>query len=148
MTVLFAFLHHLAAFTLVAALAIELVLLRQELTAPTVRKLQAVDAVLGVAAVILLVVGMLRVFYFEKGAAYYFTNHAFLMKIAAFIIIALVAIIPTREFLKWLAAVRAGEVLAVDAKRLRLVRTIVHIELAGVVIILLGAAIMAKGGWM
>ena len=77
MTTLFAFLHHLAAFTLVSALAVELVLLRQELTLAVARRLPIVDAVLGVSAGILLVVGLLRVFYFEKGADYYFHSHAF-----------------------------------------------------------------------
>jgi putative membrane protein len=70
MTVLFAFLHHLAAFTLVAALAVELVLIRQELTLATARKLPIIDAVLGGAAGVLLIVGLLRVFYFEKGGPF------------------------------------------------------------------------------
>ena len=55
MTVLFAFLHHLAAFTLVAAIAIEFVLLRGELTLWTARRLQVTDAMLGGAATVLLV---------------------------------------------------------------------------------------------
>jgi putative membrane protein len=66
MTTLFAFLHHVAAFTLVAALAVEFVLIRQDLTPATARKLVTTDAVLGAAAGALLVIGLLRVFYFEK----------------------------------------------------------------------------------
>jgi putative membrane protein len=72
MSTLFAFLHHLAAFTLVGALAVEFVLIGQELSLATARRLTAADAVLGAAAGILLIVGLLRVFFFEKGAAYYF----------------------------------------------------------------------------
>ena len=44
MIVLFAFLHHLAAFALVAAFAIEFVLLRGELTLWVARRLQVTDA--------------------------------------------------------------------------------------------------------
>ena len=44
MTVLFAFLHHLAAFTLVSALALEFVLVRQELTLANARRLHVADA--------------------------------------------------------------------------------------------------------
>ena len=77
---LFAFLHHAAAFALVAALTAELVLLRSELNPQTVRRLQRADMALGLSATLLLVVGLLRVFYFEKGAAYYFQNTAFLVK--------------------------------------------------------------------
>ena len=81
MSTLFAFLHHLAAFTLVSAIAVEFVLIRQELTASTARKLLTTDAVYGVAAGALLVIGLLRVFYFEKGPAYYFSSHAFMAKL-------------------------------------------------------------------
>jgi Predicted membrane protein (DUF2214) len=59
-------LHHVAACTLVSALAVELVLLRQELTLAVARRLPIVDVVLGVSAGILLVVGLLRVFYFRE----------------------------------------------------------------------------------
>jgi putative membrane protein len=73
MATLFAFLHHLTAFTLVACVAVEFMLLRQELTPATARRLIATDAVLGISATALLIVGLLRVFYFEKGATYYFS---------------------------------------------------------------------------
>ena len=101
MTTLFAFLHHLCAFTLVAAVAIEFTLIRQELTLSSARRLQVTDIVLGIAAGALLVIGLLRVFFFEKGAAYYWHSHAFLTKFALFIIIGLLSIIPTMEFLSW-----------------------------------------------
>jgi putative membrane protein len=148
MSTLFAFLHHVAAFTLVSALAIEFVLIRQELTLASARRLQVTDAVFGAAAGILLVVGLLRVFYFEKGAAYYWTSHAFLTKFGVFILVGLLSIVPTVEFLSWRKAVNAGKVPEVGQKKLSTVRRLVHIELAGVVVILLAAAIMAKGGWV
>lgn len=146
MTVLFAFLHHLAAFTLVGALAVEFVLIKQELTVTTARKLAATDAVLGAAAGILLVAGLCRVFYFEKGAAYYFANHAFLTKFSLFVIVAVLSILPTVEFLSWRKATRQGQVPVVAVGKLKRLRMIIHIELAAVVLILLCAAIMAKGG--
>ncbi len=146
MIVLAAFFHHLAAFTLVAALAIEFVLLRGELTFWNARRLQVVDLILGIAATILLLVGLSRVFWFEKGAAYYFHNHAFLTKFGLFIIVAVLSLVPTFEFLSWRKAVKAGQVPVVEPAKLKRVRMIVHIELAAIVIILLCAAMMAKGG--
>ena len=148
MIVLAAFLHHLAAFTVVATIAIEFILLRRELTLWSARTLQAVDLVLGVAATILLLVGLSRVFWYEKGAAYYFHNHAFLTKFSLFILVALLSLIPTFEFLSWRKAVRAGEVPVIAAGKLKRVRMIVHIELAAIVVILLCAALMAKGGFV
>ena len=148
MSTLFAFLHHLCAFTLVAAVAIEFTLVRQELTVASARRLQITDAVLGIAATALFIIGLLRVFYFEKGASYYFHSHAFLTKFSLFIIIGLLSIIPTREFLSWRGATKAGQVPVVDAGKLRRVTAVIHAELAAIVVILLCAAIMARGGWV
>ena len=145
MSALVAFLHHLAAFTVVAALAVEFVLIRDDLTLRSARKIQIADTVYGIAAGILIVVGFLRVFYFEKGATYYFHTWTFTAKLSLFILIGLVSIIPTIEFLAWRKAVKQGQVPSVDARRMRLLRSIIHLELAGVVLILLMAALMAKG---
>src|SRR5205814_2733870 len=139
---------HVAAFTLVAAVAIEFVLLRGELTLWAARRLQVTDAILGIAATVLLVAGLSRVVWFEKGAAYYFHSHAFLTKFALFIIVALLSIVPTVEFLSWRKAVKQGQVPLVAMAKLRRVRMILHVELAAIAIILLCAAIMAKGGWV
>jgi putative membrane protein len=148
MATLFAFLHHLMAFTLVSAIAIEFVLVRQEITRANALRLLVTDAVLGVSATVLLIVGLLRVFYFEKGAAYYWSSHAFLTKFSVFILVAILSAVPTLEFLSWRKAVRAGQAPAVSEQRLKRVRSILHYELIGIVIILAAAAMMAKGGWV
>jgi putative membrane protein len=148
MSTLFAFLHHLCAFTLVSAVAIEFTLIRQELTLASARRLQTTDIVLGIAAGALFIIGLLRVFFFEKGAEYYFHSYAFLTKLSLFIIIGLLSIIPTMEFLSWRGALKAGQVPVIDARKLRLVTAVIHGELLAIVIILLCAAIMARGGWI
>ena len=148
MSTLFAFLHHVCAFTLVSAVAIEFMLIRQELTLWSARKLQATDRVLGIAAGALLVVGLLRVFYFEKGPDYYFHSHAFTAKFSIFVAIGLLSIIPTLEFLSWRKLLSDGQVPAITAKKRRLVTAVIHGELLSIVIILLCAAIMARGGWV
>ena len=148
MSTLFAFLHHLCAFTLVAAVAIEFTLIRSELTLSSARRLQVTDIVLGIAAGALLVIGLLRVFFFEKGAAYYWHSHAFLTKFGLFIIIGLLSIVPTLEFLSWRDAIAAGQVPVMDAATRKRITMIIHIELAAIVVILLCAAIMARGGWV
>jgi putative membrane protein len=148
MSTLFAFLHHLCAFTLVAAVAIEFALIRGELTLSSARRLQVTDLVLGIAAGALFVIGLLRVFLFEKGAAYYFHSHAFLLKFALFILVGLLSIIPTMEFLSWRSAINAGQVPVMNPKQRQRVITVIHGELTAIVIILLCAAIMARGGWV
>ena len=148
MTTLFAFLHHLCAFTLVSALAIEFALIRSELTVSSARRLQVTDLVLGISAGALFIVGLLRVFLFEKGASYYFHSHAFLTKFSLFIIVGLLSIIPTMEFLSWRGAIKAGQAPVMTATKRSRVTAVIHAELAAVVIILLCAAIMARGGWV
>lgn len=148
MSTLFAFFHHVAAFTLVSALAVEFVLINQDLTLAIARRLPIVDAVLGISAGLLLLIGLSRVFFFEKGAAYYFHSHAFMTKFSVFISVALLSVMPTVEFLSWRKPVKAGQLPAVSERKLRFIRGIIHGELAAVVIILLCAAIMARGGWV
>jgi putative membrane protein len=148
MATLFAFLHHLAAFTLVAAIAAEFVLVRQELTVPAARSILMADAVLGIAAGLLLVVGLLRVFYFEKGAAYYFSSHAFLTKFSVFIAVGVLSVIPTVEFLSWRKALKAGQAPQPRPQKIRMIRALLRGELIGVVIVLMCAAIMSRGGWV
>src|SRR5689334_24600039 len=101
MSTLFAFLHHLCAFTLVAAVAIEFTLIKQELTLTSARRLQVTDIVLGMAAGALLVIGLLRVFFFEKGADYSWTGPAFFAKFGLSIFIGLRSFFRTLKFFSW-----------------------------------------------
>jgi putative membrane protein len=148
MSTLFAFLHHLCAFTLVAALAIEFALIRGELTLASARRLQVTDLVYGIAAGFLLAIGLSRVFFFEKGPEYYWHSHAFLTKLGLFIIVGLLSIIPTMEFLSWRGAIEAGQVPVMDVAKRKRVTMVIHVELAAIAVILLCAAIMARGGWV
>lgn len=90
-------------------------------------------------------VGLLRVFFFEKGAAYYWSSGPFLAKLATFVILAILSIYPTREFLSWRAALRAGQAPALDPSRVARIRSRLHWEIIGIVAILLFAALMARG---
>jgi putative membrane protein len=137
-TATMAFLHHLAAFTMVAALVVEFVLVRGELTTTTARSLLRTDMVYGLSATALLVVGLLRVFYFEKGAAYYFHSATFIAKLALFVLVALLSFYPTAKFISWRKR-------GIDSAAVPAIRRIVHLELVGVVFILLFAALMADG---
>ena len=145
MAATFAFLHHLAAFTLVAALAVQFVLLRDEITVASARKLQVIDTVYGMAAVMLLIVGLGRVFHFEKGPTYYFHTWTFIAKLSLFALVGLLSILPTLAFRSWRTAVSQGQPPQVTTRQLQRLRAIVHFELIGVVLIILCAALMAKG---
>ena len=142
---LMAFLHHLAAFTVVAALAVEVVLFKPPLTLVQARRLVRTDTVFGAAATVVLVVGMLRVAYFEKSPAYYWHDLFFLVKLSAFVLAALISIYPTLTFLSWNKGLKAGVAPEVSAERTRSVRMCLMLELTALVVILLGAVFMARG---
>ena len=145
MTPFFAFLHHLAAFALVAALAVEFVLIRGELNLGTARKLQRIDMVFGLSSGVVLVVGLLRVFYFEKGASYYFHSAPFIAKLSLFAIVGLLSIYPTLEFASWSKSLKQGQMPALTERKIASIRSVIHWELAAVVAIILCAALMARG---
>ena len=140
-----AFLHHLAAFTLVAALAVEVALFKPPVTVVQARRLQRTDLIFGVAAVVVLVVGMLRVAFFEKGPAYYWRDTFFLIKLGTFVLVGLISIYPTLTFLSWNKGLKAGVAPEVDAERTRSVRMCMMLELTAIVVILGCAALMARG---
>ncbi|TLY82291.1 MAG: DUF2214 family protein [Gammaproteobacteria bacterium] len=140
-----AFLHHLAAFTLVAALAVEVALFKPPLTVVQARRLQRTDLIFGAAAVVVLVVGMLRVAFFEKGPGYYWRDAFFLIKLGAFILAALISIYPTVTFLSWSKALRAGAAPEIAEAHTRSVRLCMMLELTAIIVILGCAALMARG---
>ena len=145
MTPFFAFLHHLAAFTLVAALGIEFILIRGELNLGTARKLQRIDMVFGLSSGVVLVVGLLRVFYFEKGASYYFHSAPFIAKLSLFVIVGLLSIYPTVEFASWGKSLKQGQMPVLTGRKIASIRSIIHWELAAVAVMILCAVLMAKG---
>lgn len=142
---LFAFLHHLTAFALVAALAAEFVLIRAPLDAATARRLALADGVYGVSAGLVLAVGAARVIWFEKGAAYYLHSASFIAKLVLFLLVGLSSIRPTLTFLSWNRSARRGSLPVADTAVVRRIRATIHAELAGVVLILLCAALMSHG---
>ena len=142
---LLAFLHHLAAFLIFGTLVAELVLTRSELTMTSARSLLRMDAAYGMSAMLLIVIGLLRVFYTEKGPGYYFGSVPFIVKVSLFVIVGLLSIQPTREFLSWRPILREERVPTFSEDRKRSIRRNIHIELTLLVIIMLCAALMARG---
>jgi putative membrane protein len=145
MAAFIAFLHHIAAFTLVAALVVEFMLIREPLTPVTARRIRAADMVYGAAAGVVLIAGLLRVFYFEKGAGYYFSSVPFLAKLSLFIAVALLSIYPTVEFVSWRKPLRQGQVPPLTDQKRRRIRSLLHWQLAAILALILCAALMAKG---
>lgn len=140
-----AYAHHLAAFSLFAALALELVLIRGEATIASARLLLRADRVYGIAAGAILAIGFARVKWFEKTPDYYLHSAPFIAKIALFALIGLISTYPTRTLLGWRRALAANELPSVDATTRRRLALVIHLELVLLAALILCAALMAKG---
>jgi putative membrane protein len=140
-----AFLHHLAAFTLVGSLIYEHTTFRKDLTLVDARRIQRMDLLYGISAGFILVVGLLRVFYFEKGAPYYAQNLFFWTKMAGFALAALLSIYPTVRFVSWNKFFAKNQVPEISEQEVARIKMIMRIELLAIVIILFSAAMMARG---
>jgi len=145
MSALFAFLHHIAAFTLVSALVVEFVFVRGALTPANARTLLRADSVFGASSGAIVIVGLLRVFLFEKGAAYYFHSAPFIAKLSLFAAVGLLSIYPTRQFLSWRKPLQQGVAPAVDPGKIGTIRNVIRLELIGLAALILCAALMARG---
>jgi putative membrane protein len=144
-TAFVAFLHHLLAFTLVACVVYEFLAFRKELTMAEARRIQRVDLAYGISAGLLLIVGLLRVFIYEKGVNFYIHNPFFWVKMAAFALVALMSIDPTIRYIRWNRTLQQNQPPEITEAEFRRTRSLLHLELVGIVIILLAAAMMARG---
>jgi len=142
---LLAALHHISAFSIAGALAAELALLQPSPSLAQARRLQRLDLLYGIAAVVLLAVGLCRVAYFEKGWSYYWHDTFFVAKLLTFAAVGLLSIYPTVVFLSWSAGLRGGVAPQLPAATYRRVRWCLRLEVAGVLIIVVCAALMARG---
>lgn len=138
-------LHHIAAFTVAACLVYEFVAYRQNLTVAEARNIQRVDLAYGIAAGLVLVVGFLRVYFFEKGSNYYFANHVFWTKMALFVIVGLLSVYPTIRYIKWNPLLAENKAPEIPEKEYNNIRILLWLEMAGLVLILFAAPLMARG---
>jgi putative membrane protein len=142
---LFSFLHFAAVFGIVGTLVIEWATLTESPTYREARLLQVCDRWYGIFAVLILVVGFLRVFYFDKGSAYYFSNPFFLAKLGLFVVVGLLSIYPTVRFIKWRAQMSDSKSPVVSNSEYRTLRSILRLELVLLLAIVFCAALMARG---
>ena len=144
-TAFVAFLHHFMAFTLVACVVYEFIAYRKGLSIEEARRIQRADLAYGISAGLLLAVGLLRVYFFEKGPAFYGNNPYFWLKMNAFLVVGLLSIDPTIRYLRCnriLKENRTPEISDSEFKRTRLLLTL---EVIGLVVIFFAAAFMARG---
>jgi putative membrane protein len=140
-----AFMHHLFAFTLVACVVYEFIAFRKGMTVEEARRIQRTDLMYGISAGMLLVVGLLRVYFFEKGPAFYSQSPFFWMKMAAFVVVGLLSIDPTIRYIRWNRTLKENKAPEISDKEFRRTRLLLTLEVIGLAVIMFAAAFMARG---
>jgi putative membrane protein len=141
---LMATLHHLSAFTLTACLVYEFIAFSKVLTVEEARRIQRVDLWYGISAGLLVAVGLLRVFFFEKGAPFYAANLMFWIKMALFVIVGLLSIYPTIRYIKWNSILAENKSPVIPDAEYKNIRLLLLLEMIGLVLILFAAPAMAR----
>jgi putative membrane protein len=132
--------HHLIIFALFGVLAVELVLVRRDMSLDVVARITRVDAWYGVLAGAIVVVGFSRAIFAAKGWAYYSHNGFFWAKIITFVLVAILSVPPTIQYLKWR---RAGQAPA--RSEVGRARIFLYAELFLFAFLPIFAAAMARG---
>ena len=92
--------HYFGFAVLLAALSTEHLLFDTTLDAKQARRIAVIDAVYGVAMIIVLTTGLLKVFAVGKPAVYFLQNWMFHIKISLFILMAALSVYPTMHFVR------------------------------------------------
>lgn len=138
-------LHFTFAFLLVGALSAELFIMRLPIDGRAARLLLRVDLFYGVSAVLIILAGIARVLWGAAGWDYYREQPFFWAKIATFALIGLLSVLPTRAFISWTRSAAAAADFAAPQAEVKRVRALVMAETHLVVLLLLFAALMARG---
>jgi len=137
---LFAFVHFFAVFGIFGTVFLEWQTMSPNPSHAEATRIQRCDRWYGIFAVLVLIVGFLRVYYFEKGPAFYTASPFFHAKLALFILVGLLSIYPTVRFLKWRPQTSKGQAPSVTAQEYRRIVAVLRAEL----ILLLGVALCAS----
>ena len=137
--------HHLAVFALVGIVAAEFALLRPGLAGARLQQLARVDRAYGLVALLVVAAGVGRVFWGRTDASYYLANHVFWGKMGLFVIVGLLSIQPTLALLTWSKSLKADAGFIVPDAAVRTSRRFIHLQVAGLALIPLFAAVMARG---
>jgi putative membrane protein len=104
------------------------------------------DGIWGIAALVLLVTGVMRAFGgFEKGGSYYLHEPLFHLKMTALVVILLIEVSPMLALIRWRIAVAQGG--PIDLTRARRFAWLSDLEAGLVIVMVIAASGMARGVW-
>ncbi|CAN5836624.1 DUF2214 family protein [soil metagenome] len=142
---LLAYAHYFSIIATAALLVAEAALCRPTLNRDTVKRLGQVDLLYLGAAIFALTTGLLRVFFGIKGSAFYLHNPVFYVKIGLFILVALISIAPTLQFIRWARAIAPSPDNTISLQEITKASRFIYVELGILALLPLCGALMARG---
>lgn len=142
---LFAWLHLVAVGLAVGLLLSEYWLCRRIPDRLQVRLLGTVDLGYFLALIGSLATGLAQVLFFGQDTAYYLGNRLFWLKIAIFVAIGLIALFPTRQYIRWNREARTAPAFAPLTRELERVRGSLALQLGLMLLLPLLAILVARG---
>ncbi len=139
------FLHFIFVLILAGALSAEAFVLRLPVNAQVARLLLRIDLFYGISAVGLIVAGLARTIWGAKGWEHYAAEPFFWAKMAAFALVGILSIWPTLRYFRWTKAAGVNAAFVADETETRLMRRFVMAELHVLALVVLFAALMARG---
>lgn len=142
---LFAWLHLLAAGIGAGLLLTEYWLCRRMPDRAQARLLGTVDLGYQLALIASLATGLARALYYGQAADYYLGNRLFWLKIAIFLLVVLVAIAPTLQYIRWNREARTAPTFAPLTRDLERVRASISLGLGLWLVLPLIGILVARG---
>lgn len=142
---LFAWLHLLTAGIAAGLLLSEYWLCRRPPDRSLARLLGTVDLGYTLALIASLATGLARALYFGQEPAWYMANRLFLLKMIVFVAIALVAVAPALQYLRWSREARLAPVFAPLTREVERVRAAISFGLGLWLVLTLIAVLVARG---
>ena len=137
--------HHLLVFMLAGVLAFEIGTISMNMKRDEILRVSRVDNWYGILAGVIIIVGFIRADVAAKGWAYYSVNVFFWAKIATFLLIGLLSIIPTVAIIRWRRALKTDAAFAPPADAIGNVRRYLWAEAVLFLLLPVFAAAMARG---
>jgi len=142
---LVAYFHDLSFMVCFGSLVMERQLIRPNPNRQQATAMVITDIVYGLAALLVLGTGVLRVLYFGQGSSFYTHNPIFWLKVGLFLTVGALSLYPTITYILWAIPLRKGELPQVSEVLCQRLSWILNVELVGFALIPLLATLMARG---
>ncbi len=139
------FLHFTLVLILAGALSAEAFVLRLPVNGQVARLLLRIDLSYGISAAGLILAGAARVAWGARGWEYYAAQPFFWAKLATFALIGLLSVWPTLAYFRWNKSALTDQSFVAGEDEIKKVRRLVTAEVHLLALVILLAALMARG---